>query len=288
MRRPVAAVISTIRAAVLSMKLIPAGPEASRGVIEHLRKGIIILLLNFVEMSKFLAFIIGSLLVLNVGAQQTVIRDPNAQPRPVKGYHGIDVSNSIDLYLSQGSEETVVVSAKDLKWRDRIRTEVVNGILKISLEGKTWGIGLGDKKLKAYVSFTSLDQITASGASNVYVDGVITGDKLALNLSGASDFKGAIKVGELQLEQSGASDTQITGQVSGAAIIRSSGASDLKGYDLTVEDCTAHASGASDIRITVSKQLSADASGASSIYYKGEAVLRESHSSGASSVAHKS
>jgi len=270
------------------MKLIPAGPEASRGVIEHLRKGIIILLLNFVEMSKFLAFIIGSLLVLNVGAQQTVIRDPNAQPRPVKGYHGIDVSNSIDLYLSQGSEETVVVSAKDLKWRDRIRTEVVNGILKISLEGKTWGIGLGDKKLKAYVSFTSLDQITASGASNVYVDGVITGDKLALNLSGASDFKGAIKVGELQLEQSGASDTQITGQVSGAAIIRSSGASDLKGYDLTVEDCTAHASGASDIRITVSKQLSADASGASSIYYKGEAVLRESHSSGASSVAHKS
>jgi hypothetical protein len=228
------------------------------------------------------------LLVLNVRAQQTVIRDANAQFRPVKGYHGIEVSNAIDLYLSQGSEETVVVSAKDIKWRDRIRTEVVDGILKISLDGKTWGVGLSDKKLKAYVSFTTLDRITASGASDVYVDGVITSEKLALNLSGASDFKGAIKVGELQLEQSGASDTHITGEVSGTAIIRSSGASDVKGYDLTIRECTAHASGASDIRVTVSKQLSADASGASSIYYKGEAVLRESHSSGASSVAHKS
>ena len=299
------------------MNPMPADPGASRGVIKRpgkparargagqaLRKpasvpevgkrsgsapqGNNILLLNFMAMGKVLAFIIGSLLVLNVHAQQTVIRDPNAQLRPVKGYHGIEVSNAIDLYLSEGSEETVVVSAKDIKWRDRIRTEVVNGILKISLEGRGWRMGVGNNKLKAYVSFTTLDQITASGASNVYVDGVITGDKLALNLSGASDFKGAIKVNELELDQSGASDTHITGQVTGTAIIRSSGASDVKGYDLTVQDCTAHATGASDIRVTVSKELSADASGASSIYYKGEGVLRESHSSGASSVAHKS
>jgi hypothetical protein len=237
-------------------------------------------------MSKFLAFIAGCLLVSSVRAQETVIQDANAELRPVKGYHGIRVSSAIDLYLSQGQEEKVAVSANDIKIRDRIKTEVIDGILIIRLEGKWWH--MGNHKLKAYVSYTTLDEITASGASNVYVDGVITGDKLSLNLSGASDFKGAVKVNGLSLDQSGASDSHITGQVSGTATIRSSGASDVKGYDLVVEDCSAHASGASDIRITVNKQLDADASGASSIYFKGGGVLRESHSGGASNVAHRS
>ena len=237
-------------------------------------------------MGKVLAFFVGCLLVLNGHAQQTVIQDPNAELRPVKGYHGIRVSNAIELYLTQGQEEKVVVSAKDIKLRERIKTEVVDGILIIRLEGSWKWWHFGNNKIKAYVSYTTLDEITASGASDVYVDGVIAGDKLTLNLSGASDFKGAVKVGQLSLEQSGASDSRITGQVSGTATIRSSGASDVKGYDLVIEECSAHASGASDIRITVNKQLDADATGASGIYYKGPGVLRESHSSGASNVGH--
>jgi hypothetical protein len=237
-------------------------------------------------MRKMLVFLLGSLMVLNVRAQETIIHDANAELRPVKGYHGVNVSSAIDLYLSQGSEETVAVSARDIKWRDRIITEVVDGILIIRLNGKGWAVG--NNKLKAYVSFTTLDLVSASGASNVYVDGVIAGDKLSLHFSGASDFKGAVKVNNLDIDQSGASDAHITGIVSGQTTIRSSGASDVKGYDLVTQDCTAHASGASDIQVTVNKGLSADASGASSIYYKGEAVIRESHSSGASNVTRKS
>jgi hypothetical protein len=237
-------------------------------------------------MAKILAFFVGCLLVLSVRAQETVIQDPNAELRPVKGYHGIRVSSAINLYLSQGQEEKVVVSAKDIKMREKIITEVVDGILIIRLEGSWKWWHMGNSKLKAYVSYTTLDEITASGASDVYVDGVIAGEKLTLNLSGASDFKGAVKVNGLSLDQSGASDSHITGQVSGTATIRSSGASDVKGYDLVIEECSAHASGASDIRITVNKQIDADATGASSIYFKGAGVLRESHSTGASNVGH--
>jgi hypothetical protein len=233
-------------------------------------------------MRKILFILWLGLLGLSSRAQQTIVHDANAELRPVKGFHGVEVSNAIDLYLSKGDEETVAVSAKDIKWRDRIVTEVVNGILRIRLEGKGWTVG--NNKLKAYVSFTTLDQIKASGASDVYVDGVIAGDQLSLDLSGASDFKGAVKVGSLRLDQSGASDAHITGIVSGKTTIRSSGASDVKAYDLVTDDCDVHATGASDIRITVNKGLSADLSGASSVYYRGEGVIRESHSSGASNV----
>ena len=239
-------------------------------------------------MSKVLAFMVGCLLVMNVRAQETVIQDPNAELRPVKGFHGVRVSSAINLYLTQGPEEKVVVSAKDVKTRERIKTEVVDGILIIRVEGSWKWWHMGNTKMKAYVSFTSLDEIAASGASDVYVDGVITGDKLTLNLSGASDFKGAIKVGQLSVDQTGASDSHLAGQVGGMATIRLSGASEVKGYDLIVETCSAHASGASDVQITVNKELEADCSGASGVYYKGSGVLRESHSSGASNVSHRS
>lgn len=233
-------------------------------------------------MRRTLLILIAGLLMLGTQAQKTVIHDPNAELRPVKGYHGIEVSSAINLYLSQGDEETVAVSAPDAQLRDRIRTEVVDGILKISLEGKHWS--LGSTKLKAYVSFTTLDKLAASGASDIFVDGVITGDHLFIDLSGASDFKGAINVKELQLDQSGASDAHITGAVSGTATIHSSGASDVKGYDLVIQNCEVHASGASDIRLTVNKELSAEVTGASSVIYKGEGTIRESHASGASTV----
>ena len=224
----------------------------------------------------------GSFLILTAQAQKTIINDPNAEVRPVKGYHGIEVSNAINLYLSQGEEEAVVVSASDPQWREHIKTEVVDGILRISLDTRKWS--RGNMKIKAYVSFTTLDKLVASGASDIFVDGVITGDHLFIDLNGASDFKGAINVKDLQLNQSGASDARVTGVVSGSAEIHSSGASDVKGYDLKIETCAVHASGASDIRITVSKELSADLSGASNVFYKGEAVVKDIRSSGASSV----
>jgi hypothetical protein len=222
-------------------------------------------------------------------AQQTIINDPNAVVRDVKGYHGISISNAIDVYLSAGNQETVAVSAADVKWRDNIRTEVKDGVLRIWLDHEKW-FNWADKsrKLRVYVSFVKLDKISGSGATNIYVDGVIESTKLEISLAGASDFKGAIKVGALLLDLSGASDARIVGSVERVTTVHSAGASDLKGYDLVTDTCNAHASGASDIRITVNKELNVHASGASGIYYKGGAVIREMHSSGASSVSKKS
>jgi hypothetical protein len=239
------------------------------------------------RMKRIVFFLIVGALSGNLSAQKTVISDANAELRAVKGFHGIEVSNAIELYLSQGDEEKVAVSAKDPVWRDRIRTEVADGILKIYLEKGGWRWDGGNKKMKAYVSFTTLDKLGASGASKIYVDGVIAGRSLSMNLSGASDFKGAVRVDELSLEQSGASDVLITGSVARLATIKASGASDVKGYDLVTENCNADVSGASDVYITVNKELNAHASGASDVHYKGNAVIRDLHSSGASNVSRK-
>jgi len=217
---------------------------------------------------------------------KVIVNDPNAQLRQVSGFNEISVSGGIDLYLSPDEKETVVVSANDNRYRDRIITRVVDNRLEIFYDNKGSMRWPDNMKLKAYVSFKTLQKVKASGSSDVYVNGVIKSEKLEIRLSGSSDFKGAIKVGELDLIQSGSSDSRISGTADRVKI-DVSGSSDVKAYEMVVNYCDVEASGASDIQITVNKELSARASGASDIYYMGSGIIKEVKSSGSSSVSKK-
>lgn len=240
-------------------------------------------------MKKMLLLVLCTAFVFAASAQdeKVFVNDKNAQLRDVNGpFSAISVSGSIDLYLSQSDEEVVVVSAAETKFRDRIVTEVINGELKIHYNDKGLQWGSGSKNLKAYVSFKTIQKLSASGASDIYVNGVVKADALKVDISGSSDFKGAVDVNHLSLDQSGSSDSRISGRAQNVKI-EVSGASDVKGYDLVADYCEASASGASDIQITVTKELTASASGASDIYYKGQGITRNIKSSGASSVARR-
>lgn len=240
-------------------------------------------------MKKIYLLLALAAMAVSVQAQKT-INDPNAEVRNVSGFHAIKVSNAIDLYLSQSNTEAVAVSASETKYRDRIRTEVENGVLKIWFDhDNNWKLwNTEKKKLKAYVSFKTLDKLVASGACDVTVDGVIRTNSLVINLSGASDFKGAIEANTIDIAQSGASDATVTGGRVTNLKVEVFGASDFNGYGLTAETCEARATGASDIKINVSKELTARASGASSVSYKGSGVVRSMQSSGASSINKRS
>jgi hypothetical protein len=72
--------------------------------------------------------------VLAFGQDSKVINDPNAQKRSVGDFHAIRIGGGIELYLTQGSEEAVAVSANDPEVRDRIVTEVKDGVLHIHLD----------------------------------------------------------------------------------------------------------------------------------------------------------
>jgi hypothetical protein len=219
-------------------------------------------------------------------AQKAIVNDANAEQRTLNGsFNAIKISGGIDLYLSQYETESIAVSASEEKYKEGIKTVVENNTLKIYYDGdRNWGGG--NKKLKVYVSFKNLQKLQASGASDVQVAGTINVPSLSLDMSGASNFKGAVKTSNLTIELSGASDATISG-AAGSVTIQSSGASDVKGYDLVTEVCNAKASGASDIHITVNKELTASASGASDISYKGTAVIKDQHTSGASSIGKK-
>ena len=233
-------------------------------------------------MKKLSFLLVGLLIGAGLYAQQ--VNDPNAEVRQAKGYHGINVSNAFDVYLSQSSEEAVAVSAAETKHREKITVNVKDGILYIGYDNDSKSWSSGNKKLKAYISFKQIDQLKISGACDVFIAGTLKAESLTVNQSGASDLKGKLDVSNLTVDLSGASDMMVTGTATQLSV-EASGASDFKGFDLVTETCDAKASGASDIKITVDKELSAHASGASDVRYKGNGVIKDLKSSGSSSVS---
>ena len=231
-------------------------------------------------MKKLLFSLLVTGLITTASAQKT-INDANAEKRNVSGFHAIEVSGGIDLYLSQG-EEAVAVSASKNEYRAKIKTEIKEGVLKIWYE---WNNNLrfdwSNHKLKAYVSFKDIDRLEGSGGSDISIDGSIKVAKLALEVSGGSDFDGKVETDELKIHASGGSDVDISGKAA-RLTIEASGGSDFKGYDLASDICNVEASGGSDVHVTVNKELSANASGGSDVYYKGTGMIRDLKTSGSS------
>lgn len=216
---------------------------------------------------------------------QKTINDANAEVREAKNFTGIRVSNAFDVYLSQGTEEAVAVSASDKETRDQIEVEVKDGILHIGLKKSTWKWNNSNKKLTAYISFKNIDKLTISGACDVFVDGTLKASELKINLSGASDMKNVkLEVNRLDVHISGASDMKVSGTVNRLSI-DVSGASKFSGGDLKADVCNAKASGASDIFVTVNGELTAEANGASGIKYQGEGKITDIKTSGSSKIA---
>jgi hypothetical protein len=240
-------------------------------------------------MKKIFSFLIAVVALSSTAFTQKTINDPNIETRQASGYKAIEVGGGIDLYLSQG-DEAVVVSAKNAEVRNRIKTEVKNGVLKIWFDWKD-AIKLslkGDNKLKAYVSYKTLEALSASGGSDVNVDGSIKSTDFNLNVSGGSDFEGRVDVSsKLTISASGGSDVSISGSAQKLEV-NASGGSDFDGFDLVTEECDVHASGGSDISITVNKELNAEASGASDVSWKGKASVKKAKASGSGSVSHRS
>jgi hypothetical protein len=221
---------------------------------------------------------------------QKTINDPNAEARKLSGFHAIKVSNAFDVYISQGNEDAVAISASKQEYREKIITKVENGVLIIRFDDdkKFWkGWNSDRQKLKAYISIKKIDKLDVGGACDVFFEDGISAEDLVVNLSGASDLKGKIEAKKLLFDISGASDATISGNAADLKV-EASGASDFKGFDLVSNYCDAKASGASSVNITVNKELSAHASGASSVRFKGEGLIRDIKTSGASNVTRKS
>lgn len=226
---------------------------------------------------KKLFLSLACLLSLGAFAQDSkTIADPNATVRTLSGsFTAISVSSGVDLYITQGNEESLAVSASDEKYMSRFKTEIENGTLKIYFDNKgiTW-TSHDNRKLKAYVSFKTLEKLQGSAGASVTVKGSMTADNLDMKFTSGAEFDGQVNAKQIVVDQNSGSEVNIAGKADKLNIEVSSGAS-FKGYDMTVDFCDAEASSGGDVKITINKELSAKANSGGGIRYKGAGLIRD-------------
>jgi hypothetical protein len=236
-------------------------------------------------MKKILVCLFALISLHSFAQDESVINDPNAEKRELKeSFSGISVTDGIELYLTQGKEESIAVSASDAKYFERYRTEVDNGILSIYYDNKgvNW-TGNEKRKLKAYVSFKTLEKLNASGGARVQMKSKLSSPKLEATFTSGSRFTGDVDIDQLDLAENSGASMEVNGRAARLKVEVSSGAI-LKGYDLVSEYCDARASSGGAVRISVNKELTVKASSGGGIHYKGDAVVKDMNVSSGGSV----
>ncbi|MEO7767372.1 MAG: head GIN domain-containing protein [Ferruginibacter sp.] len=221
-----------------------------------------------------LLFIISGLCTF--AQNDAVINDPNAQKRTLsESFSAISVTDGVDLYLTQGKEESIAISASDPKYLERYKTEVNNGVLRIYYDNKgiNW-TGNERRKLKAYVSFKTLHKLAGSGGANVTMKSLLTSDKMEYTFTSGSKFTGEVSIDQLDVAQNSGSLVDINGKTGNLKVEASSGAM-FKGYELATDYCDAKATSGGSVRINVNKELSVKANSGGGIHYKGNGIVKD-------------
>jgi Putative auto-transporter adhesin, head GIN domain len=216
---------------------------------------------------------------------QKVINDINVEKRTVSSFHGIEVSTGIELTLTEGSTEEVAVSASTTEFRDKIVTEVKNGILKIHYESKTGSVNKvkETKGLKAYVSYKALDVLDVNTGAEVKINGVLKSSSLNLNANTGGLVNGEVDIAAFKVSQNTGSKITLSGKVEKLEINGDTG-SKFNGEGLSTSNCSAKVSTGAGIYITVQKELNVKANTGGFVKYKGEAGIRDIKTSTGGSV----
>ena len=132
-------------------------------------------------------------------------------------------------------------------------------------------------------------ELDISGASDFYGD--IDADEIEMDLSGASNIRGFVNAVELDIALSGASDATLEGMVSSLELDLS-GSSNIarkvvgNSYSIACDRCKGSLSGSSNAYIHCETSIKASISGGSNLHYTGNAATGGSSTSGGSNIIH--
>ncbi len=193
----------------------------------------------------------------------------------------IEASRGVQVYLDASArpDRTIEIKADDNLHR-YILAYVEDRTLVLKVEDH---ILLSGGTIKVYIDNDDIRSLDGSGGARFSCSGEFTERDLEIELSGGSRFEGTVDVDELDVELSGGSKAEIEGSC-GKFTLESSGGSNLGGYSLRVDDSILDISGGSRVEQTILGTLRADASGGSSVRYKGTPEILSLNVSGGSTV----
>jgi hypothetical protein len=153
----------------------------------------------------------------------------------------IKVSSGLDLFISQGSKNKIIVEA-DENLQEIIITEVKNGLLKIYTEKNIWRA----KARKIYVTVKDLETLTATSGAEVYAKESLKVNNLRISATSGAEINISVDANTVETNATSGADIEISGIANNYITNATSGAS-IDAYELHSKNVTAKVTSGGDI-----------------------------------------
>lgn len=252
------------------------------------------------------------------------VHSQNKETRTVPSFSGIDLAGSPNLYLTQGSPQSVVLEGtpEDLA---KIKTEVHDNTLEVGQKNDQGWDWKSMGRVNVYVTVPEINALTVSGSGSIEVENKIKTGDFEVRVSGSGSLQCDMDAGNLDATVSGSGSAKLGGtckafradvggsgdikgddlsisgdadlHVAGSGGIRAAGTAstvhaEISGSgrimtgDLQAEKCYVRITGSGDVQINVTKELQADITGSGSVSYRGNPSIVNSNSAGSGKVRH--
>ncbi|MFK7971601.1 MAG: head GIN domain-containing protein [Bacteroidia bacterium] len=204
----------------------------------------------------------------------------------VPSFDAITLSNSADVVVTQGPDQSVSVSGEQ-NIIDLIDTDVQDGVWKIRFTKCVRNMD----DMTIYITVPELTAVKIDGAGDITGDGTFSTDKFVAEINGAGDIDMEVDADEITADIDGAGDIKMTlttkrlfSTIRGAGDLEFDGyttlhdislrgAGDVFGYDLESSEAVVSVAGAGDVKVSVVDKLDININGAGNVYYKGTPSL---------------
>lgn len=204
------------------------------------------------------------------------------EDRYLTEFTGLNVSTAFTVDVSFSPTEDKIVVESNENIHPYIVTENVGGTLRIKLRNR---INIrGNTTLKVHIiTSTPLEYIGASDAVKIILLNDLNTEDLTISTSDASEMNGTVNVNNIQLFADDASNLNLEGTAN-TLTADISDASSMGQYNFVINEANMTLSDASNASITVNDVINLNASGASTLKYKGSALVDYISLSGASHI----
>jgi len=219
--------------------------------------------------------LIGSIVLISVVflsyAQQSEVRSLNS-------FKGVRAGEAIDVYLKKGDKESVRLVVTGAELSD-VLTEVSGSNLRIYMKSGSYR----NRTVKAYVTYVTLEKISASSAGNFFSDGEIKTKIMDISASSAASVELKLVAESVSIDVSSAGDVVLEGRSKELEVDVSSGG-EVDAYSFESEQVEVSVSSGGSAKVNATAKLNASASSGGTVRFRGNPGRTNSNASSGGSI----
>jgi hypothetical protein len=197
---------------------------------------------------------------LSVSFSALLAQSKTQTTRSLPAFDKIGISGGFDkLVLKEGASEMVTIESEGVD-PDKIKTEVKNGALEISMKNGSYN----NMRATLVVTYRSLKQISSAGSTDIVTESTLKSDKFGIATSGSGDVRASLDVRKLEVAIAGSSDMVLKGSadVQEFAI---SGSGDIDASALKGTKADVAVSGSGDVKLNINGPVHTSVSGSGDV-----------------------